>query len=265
MATTGSLLAGHRAFPRNSKRSQKLGQLIFVVGFFLILELLVRSGILNRLIIAEPSRVLLRLWQDLFTQELWTAFLVTFWEVGVALVMSLLVGLVGGGLLYHYSTVRKALQPVLVGFYSAPAILLYPVFMTLLGPNSLMIITMATIMGAVPISVNLAIGFGGIDPILLKLGRSLNLRGPRLMGKILIPAATPVLFAGFRMGLTFALIAVIGLEFLTYSGGLGRLISWRYSIFDSEGVYAAIAIVCCLAMAVNYALGVMERRIVNRF
>jgi hypothetical protein len=44
---------------------------------------------------------------------------------------------------------------------------------------------------------------------------------------------------------------VIALEFLTYSGGLGRLISWRYFVFDTDGVYAVIVLVAAIAILIN--------------
>ena len=65
----------------------------------------------------------------------------------------------------------------------------------------------------------------GIEPIWHKVGRSLLATQRQILMRILLPAAIPTIVAGFRLGLTFALIAVISLEFLPYSGGLGRLVS----------------------------------------
>jgi NitT/TauT family transport system permease protein len=97
------------------------------------------------------------------------------------------------------------------------------------------------------------------------VGRSLNATSPQMLFRIMIPAATPIIATGFRLGLTFGLIGVIALEFLTYSGGLGRLISWRYFIFDTEGVYSAIALVAAISILINSLLNTMERRIRGRW
>ena len=43
--------------------------------------------------------------------------------------------------------------------------------------------------------------------------------------KILLPAALPTIFVGLRLGLIFALINVVGVEFLINFGGLGQLIN----------------------------------------
>jgi ABC-type nitrate/sulfonate/bicarbonate transport system permease component len=76
--------------------------------------------------------------------------------------------------------------------------------------------------------------------------------------RILLPAAIPTIVTGFRLGLTFALIAVISLEFLLYSGGLGKLVSWRYYTFDTDGVYSAIVLVATVAVVMNGRLNGLE-------
>jgi NitT/TauT family transport system permease protein len=111
----------------------------------------------------------------------------------------------------------------------------------------------------------MAVGFAGIEPIWRKVGRSLNATPTQMLTRILIPAATPIIVTGFRLGLTFALIGVVSLEFLTYSGGLGRLISWRYYIFDTDGVYAAILLVAMIAITINALLTGLEQRVRGRW
>lgn len=45
-------------------------------------------------------------------------------------------------------------------------------------------------------------------------GRSFNLTGRQLFWKILLPAALPTIFVGLRLGMIFALINIVGVEFL---------------------------------------------------
>jgi NitT/TauT family transport system permease protein len=247
------------------KAKIRIGHLAFVVLFFAALEALVASGAVSRLVLSRPSQIAVRLWEDLESSELQLSFVTTLKEVSIALALSLLIGAGLGYAFYRFHSFRRGLEPVLVAFYSAPAILLYPVFLTFLGQGSATVVTMAVLLGSVPIAINMAVGLSGIEPIWRKVGRSLNATSSQMLFRILIPAATPILATGFRLGLTFALIGVIALEFLTYSGGLGRLISWRYFIFDTEGVYSAIALVAAIAILINSLLSTMERRIRGRW
>lgn len=243
----------------------RLGHLVFAVLFVAALEALVASGTVSQLVMSRPSQIWARLWEDLATSELWLSLATTVHEVSIALILSLLVGTTLGYAFYCFRTFRRAAEPLLVAFYSAPAVLLYPVFMTLLGQSSATVITMAVVLGSVPIAINVAVGFAGIEPIWRKVGQSLNATPRQMLLRIMIPAATPIIVTGFRLGLTFALIGVIALEFLTYSGGLGRLISWRYFIFDTNGVYSGIVVVAVLSILVNSLLGTLERKVRSRW
>jgi ABC-type nitrate/sulfonate/bicarbonate transport system permease component len=58
---------------------------------------------------------------------------------------------------------------------------------------------------------------------------------------------------------------VISLEFLLYSGGLGRLVSWRYYVFDTDGVYSATVLVSTIAILVNARLNGVEAWVRRRW
>ena len=59
-------------------------------------------------------------------------------------------------------------------------------------------------------------------------------------GKSCFPAALPTIFVGVRLGLIFALINIVGTEFLINFGGLGQLINDLAERYDLAGTYAAI-------------------------
>jgi ABC-type nitrate/sulfonate/bicarbonate transport system permease component len=243
----------------------RLGYCALVAVMAAALELLVRTGKVSRLVLSPPSEIVTRLWIDLESGEFWLGFATTVREVLIALAVSFLLGTALGYLFFRSGILRRALEPLLVAFYSSPALLFYPVLMTFLGQASATVVSMAVLLGTVPIAINVAVGFSSIERIWIKVGRSMNATRPQMLRKVLIPAAMPIIATGLRMGLTFALIGVVSLEFLTYSGGLGRLISWRYFIFDTEGVYSAIVLVAAIAIAINASLNKAEASVRARW
>lgn len=243
----------------------RLGQAAIVAAIVMAFEVLVGTGAISRLVMSRPSVIAARLWTDIVTAEFWEAFATSVMEVLLALFFSLLIGIGVGYVLYRYKLFREAVEPMLVAFYSAPAVLLYPVFLTFFGQGTMTVVTMAVVLGSVPIAINIAVGLAGIAPIWRKVGRSLNASNRQMLFSILVPAATPIIVTGFRLGLTFALVGVIALEFLTYSGGLGKLVSWRYFVFDTEGVFAAITLVMTIAIIINTLLNLLESRVRSRW
>lgn len=241
------------------------GQWGVLVALALALELAVRTGAISALVMSAPSAVGAKIWEDLQGAELWGALRTTAFEFGLAFLISLALGLVGGVLFHRFRLFRAALEPLLLAFYSAPTILLYPVFLTLFGLGSATVVAMGVIFGSIPIMVNVAVGLAGVEPIFLKVGRNLGAGRLRMFTKILLPAATPTIFTGLRLGLTYTLVAVIAVEFITFSGGLGKLVSWRYFIFDTEGIFSGIVFVLLVAVIMNGVLRRAEERIRTRW
>jgi NitT/TauT family transport system permease protein len=95
--------------------------------------------------------------------------------------------------------------------------------------------------------------------VLVNVGRSFNLTGPQQFWKILLPAALPTIFVGIRLGLVFALINVVGVEFLINYGGLGQLINDLSERYDLAGTYAAICFVILVSVLFFMALEKVER------
>ena len=65
---------------------------------------------------------------------------------------------------------------------------------------------------------------------------------------ILLPSALPSVFVGLRLGLIFALINIVGVEFLINFGGLGQLINELAERYDLPGTYAAILFVVLVSV-----------------
>jgi ABC-type nitrate/sulfonate/bicarbonate transport system permease component len=79
--------------------------------------------------------------------------------------------------------------------------------------------------------------------VLLDVGSSLKLTRRQQFWKILLPAALPTVFVGMRLGLVFAMINIVGVEFLINFGGLGQLVNELAERYDLPGTYAAILFV----------------------
>ena len=75
------------------------------------------------------------------------------------------------------------------------------------------------------------------------------------------PAAMPTIFTGIRLGLVFALINIVGVEFLINFGGLGQLINDLAERYDLAGVYAAIFFVILVSVVFFTVLERIERRL----
>ncbi|HEY0580742.1 MAG TPA: ABC transporter permease subunit, partial [Chloroflexota bacterium] len=68
-----------------------------------------------------------------------------------------------------------------------------------------------------------------VEPIYLRVARSFETSTWDLYRLVVLPAALPILFSGFRLSLGLGLLGVVAVEFLNTNTGLGYMIwhSWQ--------------------------------------
>ena len=214
-----------------------------LVGAFALVEVLIRVGAINRFVVPLPSQVLAaipriiveegilhRFWQT--TQEaLWASVLLVFAGIGL------------GMLMFRFRLLRSACETWVAAFASAPVVLMYPLFLVIFGRSATTIVMIGFVAGLPPVILKTIEGLAGTRTVLLDVGRSFRLDDWQLFRKILLPAAMPSIFVGLRVGLIFALINIVGVEFLINFGGLGQLINELAERYDLPGTYGAIVFV----------------------
>ncbi len=185
-------------------------------------------------------------------------------EVVVAGVFTIAIGLIIGTLLHLGTTVRHALIDWVAALAAAPLVLAFPLFLVLLGRTSSTVVVMSVISAVVPMILKTVEGLGATRQVLINVGQVLNMTGPQIFRKILLPSALPVLFTGVRLSWTFVLISVVGIEFLISLDGLGQLINELSERYDLPGTYAAILLAILVSVLFFMVLEFAERWLQRR-
>ena len=182
-------------------------------------------------------------------------------DPAIAFVLSAILGFGAGYLLWRYERWGVAYETILGAVFSSPIVLVYPIFLVIFGRSPAAVIAMGFLSGCIPIILGMRDGLVGVNRTLVRVGQSLNLSRRVIFWKIQLPAAAPTIFSGMRLGFTFTLVSVIGVEFLVEIGGLGKMVSAAYSRFQIDNMYAGITAIILLTMifiAVSYNL---QRRV----
>lgn len=230
-----------------------------LVAFFLGMELLVQTGMVNRFIVPPPSEILGSFGRVIVEEDVFSRFLQTLTECLTAGVMLTVFGVTGGVLMNRFKLLQQACETWVAAMASAPIVLMYPLFMVIFGRSAWTIIMMAFVSALPPVILKTIEGISGTRKVLINVGRSFNLTPSQQFWKILFPAALPTIFVGIRLGLIFALINVVGVEFLINYGGLGQLINDLAERYDLAGTYAAICFVILVSVLFFMALEKAER------
>jgi NitT/TauT family transport system permease protein len=221
-----------------------------IVVFFLLLELGVQLDIINRFVVPPPSDILAAFPRIVSEEHVTARFFDTAFEAVVASVLVAVFGIASGVLLYQVQLLRRATETWVAAFAAAPTVLIYPLFLVIFGRTATTIIMMAFVAGLAPVTLKTLEGLSTTRRVLINVGKSFNLTDSQLFWKILFPSAMPTIFVGVRLGLIFALINIVGVEFLINFGGLGQLINELSERYDLAGTYAAICFVILVSVIV---------------
>jgi len=219
--------------------------LILLAG---LLELAIRFGLISALIIAPPSSMpaaFAKLWHDGFIVE---PFLATLGQTFVATLAAALVGIPAGYLLWRRPLLTASYESWLGAAFAAPLILLYPLFLVIFGRGYTTTIFVGFLSAVIPIVLKTRDGLAAVPRVLIQVGQSFHLSRWTGFIKIIVPAAAPAMLTGIRLGLIFAVVNIIGMEFLIDFGGLGRVVSEMYFRYEIAGMYAAILLILLVSI-----------------
>ena len=247
------------------RRSAVSGYLPIAVGLgtvvlaFLVAELLIQLGAISRFIVPPPSEIVGSFYRIVTEEHIGTRFLVTAGECLAAGVMITVFGIAGGVLMHRFKLLQQAIETWVAALAAAPVVLAYPLFMVIFGRNALTIIMIGFVAALPPVILKTIEGMAGTRKVLVNVGKSFNLTEVQQFWKIMFPAALPTIFVGMRLGLIFALINIVGVEFLINYGGLGQLIEDLAERYDLAGTYAAICFVILVSVLFFMILERIER------
>lgn len=233
--------------------------LLALVALFAAVEYLVRADIISRTVVARPTDAFLGLITLQNRADLLDGFLITFSLTAVAMMLELFVAFPAGYFLYRRRDFAQAYSGWLASLVAAPIFLLYPLFLVIFGRNELTLIVMGFLPGVIPLIIHVEQGFRSVPKILVNVGLSVGVTSWQNFWKIMIPAAAPSIFTGFRLALIYTLINIIAIEYLVDVGGLGRIVADRYFRFDISGTYTAIIAVAAISILFNWLIGRVEQ------
>ncbi|MDQ6916676.1 MAG: ABC transporter permease subunit [Pseudomonadota bacterium] len=224
-----------------------------------LVEALLRVGWINRFVVPLPSAVLMSFPRIIVEEDVLSRFAMTAAEALAAAVMVALVALPLGVLLYRRSVLRRAFETWVAALAAAPLVLIYPLFLVIFGRNAVTIVMIGFVSGLPPAILKTVEGLAGTRRVLVDVGRSFNLNASQQFWKILLPAALPTIFVGLRLGLMFALINIVGVEFLINFGGLGQMVNELAERYDLPAMYAAIFFVILVSVGFFMVTERLER------
>jgi ABC-type nitrate/sulfonate/bicarbonate transport system permease component len=111
-----------------------------------------------------------------------------------------------------------------------------------------------------PVLLNTLDGARHVNPGQLETARAFRLGPWQRLTRVIVPAASPKIFAGLRVGLSISLILMVISEFEGSTDGIGRELLVAQGEFDIATMWSVIVLLGLLGVVLNALLAAAERR-----
>ena len=228
----------------------------------LVWEAAARSGAFSPLVVPSIARIGRELWWLVVRPESLADAWFSLQRAIVGFALAAFVGVALGVLMGRSSIAAACLGPIFSGTYPIPKIALFPVFIYLFGIGSLSKVLLIFLECLYPIVVTTHAGSRAVNRVLVWSAANMGASRARILWRVMLPAAAPFIFAGFRVALPIAMIVVIITEMISSADGLGYLAMYSLASFKTDRMLAVVVVIALIGVALDWLVTLLRDRLV---
>jgi len=252
---------------RRGRITVRAMQLLVLLAFLVLWEVLPRAHIVNPLLTSYPSALWPTFVQLLKDTPQQASILSHTWATVLATVLGFTAAMMAGtaiaAALWWWSSLYKVLDPYLVVANAMPKTAFVPIFYIWLGAT-VSIYGMSLAISLFITILMIYSGFQGIDPNKIKLAQTFGASKRQILTKVVLPGSVPTFIAALKVNAGLSLVGVIVGEFQSASLGLGYLIQYGSQIFKMNIVMTAITILAVVSSLMYLAIAWLEAAVMRR-
>lgn len=249
-------------------------QLVVLVLVFVTWHVLTKPGLIPPFVFendrqaafffGEPLVIFGRIWTWFVVQaDIYQHLAVTLVETLLAFAIGTLLGL-GFGLWLALSPIAAAIaDPYIKALNSMPRVILAPIFAVWFGLGIASKVALGVTLVFFIVFFNVYQGVKEVSPVVLANARMLGASQQQLLRHVYLPSATSWVFSSLHTSVGLAFVGAVVGEYLGSSRGVGYLILQAEGAFDINTVMAGILVLTAFALALDAAVGRIERRLMK--
>jgi len=222
----------------------------------------IASNLMGRLLMPSPARTVESFVELIESGELVEAWIETLFILAAGLGGIAVVGISLGILLGRFRIADSILDPILTALFMLPKLALLPIVALWLGYQDAAKIVYIFLFGFFEVLFTVRSGVRAMEAEFVEVARSYAVPEHVMLRKIILPASVPFVVTGLRLGLLRGIEGAVIAGFLLESNGIGGLIFNAGVSFQPEILFAGLATVAVVGIAINVALHAVERRVV---
>jgi ABC-type nitrate/sulfonate/bicarbonate transport system permease component len=236
----------------------------FVLGFLVLAvwEAAARSGFWSKLLFPSLGSIGYEFIVFLAAPERLHEAWVSLYRALGGFALAAACGIFLGVLMGRSRFVAGLLDPLFSGTYAVPKLALFPVFIFLFGIGSLSKVALVFLECLYPIVIMSYHGARSVNRVLLWSAQNMGASRGETLRRVVIPAAAPFIFAGFRVAVPVAMIVVVITEMVASADGLGYQVIYALSSLRTDRMLAVVIVIAALGYALDKAVVLARDRLI---
>jgi NitT/TauT family transport system permease protein len=181
-------------------------------------------------------------------------------RVLVGFILGTMLAIPVGFLMGWYSVARGLIEPWVQFFRMVPPLAIIPLAIVLLGVGEvpkIFVIFLAAFLACIVATFQ---GVIGVDRTLINAARVLGAKDGTIFLRVVVPASSPFIFVGMRVGLGSSWATLVASELIAAQQGLGFRMQQAQLFFDLPTIFVALILIGILGLIMDRLLMLAERR-----
>lgn len=234
-------------------------RLLSPIALLLVWELASQFGLIPQRVIAAPSQIGGTLWAMIVSGELGKHLLVSLQRALLGLSIGVSVGVVAALITGLSKRGEVILDSPMQMLRTIPSLALVPLFILWFGIGEFTKIALIVTGTTFPVYLNLFSGIRNIDPKLIEAANTLGLNRRELIWHVILPGSLPSFFVGLRYSLGISWLALVFVEQINTTAGIGFLASDARDFMRTDVIVICLLIYSVLGLLIDGLIRTLER------
>jgi ABC-type nitrate/sulfonate/bicarbonate transport system permease component len=244
-------------------RARTTDTLLGAAGVLAVLvawEVFARSGIVSPAVFPAPTAAVARAIERLTPADLAHHVGISLFRILMGFTLGALAGVAIAVAAAWYRGFGRIVGPIVELLRPIPPLAWIPMAIVWFGlgePSKIFVIFLGAFF---PILTNAYRGITGVEPVLLRAAQTMDVRGPRLLTSVMLPAALPDIATGLRVGWGLSFGVLVAAELIAADAGMGFLITNARQVGEIGIVVFGILLIGTVNIVTDFALAALIRR-----
>lgn len=201
--------------------------------------------------------------RELAGSDLWPNLQISLLRLAGGLLVGTIAGAVLGGVIGLSRRAEAVIYPTFISLVQVPTLAWIPLLIMWLGLGEALKIAVLVKAVIVPITIQTWIGVRDVNPKLKEIARVQRLPAYLTLTHLIIPAALPSFMTGLRLALAQGWTALLAVELLASSEGIGFLMVWGRQLFQLDVVFVCIFVIAIVGLVMDRGFQWLDHALVR--